>query len=798
MKRIEIISTVGREFLVSNIENDEFSYEKALKEIGKDFKDFIPDGVRRQHKNIDLRFTDNRITILIETKQRLTEGNATKDIAQLQQYVTFEKQLTKNKIVAILASTLTGEIRTWVSEAGILDDEHEDKKERVIRPLSEYANIFFGAKNDKLAIIQSTYSLNELLHEYGINEKIRSQFIGTCLLSLKNNLSYEGLTASQIRGGIEGILEDLLDSDQNKATKLAILKTKVVHSQDVRDLSDKAFQRILNDVKRNILPYINEESTIGQDLLSLFFTTFNKYVGKSDKNQAFTPDHIVHFMCKVVGINRNSVVLDPCCGSGAFLVRAMTEAIADCDTEAERANVKRKQIHGIEYEEVAFGLSTTNMLIHSDGNSNIVQGNCFTETGYLDAGVDIVLMNPPYNAQRKHSDPKYAKTWDSKIKEDPSKGLHFVYEIAKKIKKGKLAVLLPMQCAMASSSAVQEYKKKMLNEHTLDAVFSLPSDMFYPGSTVVACCMIFTLGTRHSNAQVKETFFGYYKDDGLIKRKHLGRVESSVGIWSIKEKEWLDLYFKRATKTGISITKEVTAQDEWLAEAYLKTDYSTLYEEDFQSVLNRYLGFHIGSGNGMDVNIFNLLKGVIGNGVSKPSLNLNTHQWKEFKYPEIFDIRKGFYNKKPEHNVAGIIPFLGATEKNNGVTEYYSIEDIKLASKNGDDANTQISEKLFPPNAVCVTNNGSVGFAFFQDRQFTCSHDVNPLYLRDDEFNVYTGLFVAAVIMKDRYRWDYGRKWRPARMEKSVISLPQNAKGKPDWGFMENYIKSLPYGVSII
>jgi len=797
VKRTDIITTVGREFLISNIENDEFSYQKALKEIGKDSKNYLSDNARRKHKDVDLRFADDRITILIETKQKLTKGNSAKDMEQLQQYVAFEKQLTKNKIVAVLASTLTDEIRVWTNDAGVIDDKNENKKERVIRPFSEYVNIFFGTKNDKLAIVQSTYGLNELLHNYGINEKIRSQFIGTCLLSLKNGLIYEGLTASQIRGGIEGILTNLLDKDLRKATKLAILKNKVIDSQDVRELKDKEFQHILNDVKSNILPYINEESKMGQDLLNLFFTAFNKYVGKSDKNQAFTPDHIVHFMCKVVGINRNSVVLDPCCGSGAFLVRAMTEAIADCDTEEDRENIKRKQIHGIEYEEVAFGLSTTNMLIHGDGNSNIVQGNCFTETGYLGAGVNVVLMNPPYNAQRKHSNPAYVKTWDSKIKEDPSKGLHFVYEIAKKVKQGKLAVLLPMQCAMDKSSAIQSFKKKMLEEHTLDAVFSLPSDMFYPGSTVVACCMIFNLGTRHINAPIKETFFGYYKDDGLVKRKHIGRVESSTGIWNIIEKEWLDLYFGRKVKTGFSVIREVKGEDEWLAEAYLKTDYSTLNESDFQRSLNRYLGYHIGSGNGMDRNVLQLLKSTIDDKKPKQLPDLNTHLWKEFEYPSIFDIRKGFYNKKPGHDIDGGIPFLGATGRNNGVTEYYSIEDIESASRNGDENNSPLSDKLFPPNSVCVTNNGSVGFAFFQDKEFTCSHDVNPLYLLDREFDVYTALFVATVIMKDRYRWDFGRKWRPARMEKSVISLPQNERGLPDWDFMETYIKSLPYGSSI-
>ena len=53
--------------------------------------------------------------------------------------------------------------------------------------------------------------------------------------------------------------------------------------------------------------------------VNLFFVTFNKYVGKSDKNQAFTPDHITDFMSKITGVNKHSVVLDPCCGSGSTL-----------------------------------------------------------------------------------------------------------------------------------------------------------------------------------------------------------------------------------------------------------------------------------------------------------------------------------------------------------------------------------------------------------------------------------------------------------------------------------------------
>lgn len=171
--------------------------------------------------------------------------------------------------------------------------------------------------------------------------------------------------------------------------------------------------------------------------------------------------------------------------------------------------------------------------------------------------------------------------------------------------------------------------------------------------------------------------------------------------------------------------------------------------------------------------------------------SIDTSTWKEFAFSDIFEIRKGFYNKKPEQLDKGDIPFLGATDSNNGVTGWYTLDEIKTSTKTGVEPNSPLTSKLFPGNAVCVTNDGSVGHAYFQPQQFTCSHSVNPLYRRDEEFNVYTGLFVATVIMHDKYRWQYGRKWRPKRMINSKIRLPATASGDPDWQFMEDFIKSL-------
>ena len=187
---------------------------------------------------------------------------------------------------------------------------------------------------------------------------------------------------------------------------------------------------------------------------------------------------------------------------------------------------------------------------------------------------------------------------------------------------------------------------------------------------------------------------------------------------------------------------------------------------------------------------------------------LDVQSWRYFKFTRIFKMENGFYNKKPESSGLGNIPFIGATDKNNGVTDYFTLEEIEAASKTGEGVNQLIDAKLYSPHALCVTNNGSVGYAYYQDKTFTCSHDVNPLYRIDKDFNRYTALFVATVIMHDQYRWGYGRKWRPKRMKDSVIKLPVMLDESnnpifdenkiysdegfiPDWDFMESYVKSL-------
>lgn len=126
----------------------------------------------------------------------------------------------------------------------------------------------------------------------------------------------------------------------------------------------------------------------------------------------------------------------------------------------------------------------------------------------------------------------------------------------------------------------------------------------------------------------------------------------------------------------------------------------------------------------------------------------------DLKFKDIFDIKKNII-KKPLYTDNGDVPFIGASDKNNGTTEYYSYKDIESSSKTVKSLNHHINQRLFKSHTFCVTNNGPVGYAFYQVKEFICSHDVNLLYLREGDFNRYTGLFIATVIIKDRCRCDY-------------------------------------------
>lgn len=176
--------------------------------------------------------------------------------------------------------------------------------------------------------------------------------------------------------------------------------------------------------------------------------------------------------------------------------------------------------------------------------------------------------------------------------------------------------------------------------------------------------------------------------------------------------------------------------------------------------------------------------------------SLDEKEWKRIPINSVFVIGHGFYNKKPPMSSEGEVPFIGASGINNGVTGFCTMQAVEDNSKVGYGPNEPIERKLFDKGSICIVNNGSaIGYSYYQPKQFTCTHDVNPLTLRDHEMNEDEALFLSQMIRKQGVCFIYARKWRPSRMVRSQFLLPVDDDGKPDYGYMAQYVSEMRGGM---
>lgn len=159
------------------------------------------------------------------------------------------------------------------------------------------------------------------------------------------------------------------------------------------------------------------------------------------------------------------------------------------------------------------------------------------------------------------------------------------------------------------------------------------------------------------------------------------------------------------------------------------------------------------------------------------SLTIGVENWVEFYVGDLFEVKKG-KRLTSDDQTDGDTPYIGAIDSNNGVANYIG------------------QGAIHDGNTISLSYNGSVGEAFYQPKPFWATDDVNVLYFRKENgvaFNKYIALFICSVLRQEKYRYSYGRKWVLESMKSTIIKLPEKS-GKPDWCYMENYMKSLPYG----
>ena len=173
----------------------------------------------------------------------------------------------------------------------------------------------------------------------------------------------------------------------------------------------------------------------------------------------------------------------------------------------------------------------------------------------------------------------------------------------------------------------------------------------------------------------------------------------------------------------------------------------------------------------------NSLNTINSKSVVKSSFELKTSQWKKFALKDLFNITgsKTTPVLELEEFGAGKYPYVTTQATNNGMDGFY-------------DYFTEEGNVLTVDSAV-------LGFCSYQPLPFSASDHVEKL-IPKFTMNKYIAMFLATIINEEQYRYNYGRKCSQTRMKEISIKLPAD-KGQPDFKFMENYIKSLPYSSSI-
>ncbi len=154
-----------------------------------------------------------------------------------------------------------------------------------------------------------------------------------------------------------------------------------------------------------------------QDILGLFYHVFfNDEKSGDTKGQGIvlTPDPIKELMVRLSEINLDSVVYDPCTGTGGFLM-ASAERMRVLAREEKYDLDLSKRLYGCEKDDIMYLLTQTNLLFKEIGRMNIHKGSCFNRDRKDYAASDILftagILNPPYaeNARETGLEMKFIK-----------------------------------------------------------------------------------------------------------------------------------------------------------------------------------------------------------------------------------------------------------------------------------------------------------------------------------------------------------------------------------------------------
>lgn len=450
--------------------------------------------------------------IILETKN--SKENVTNKKWQNELIKNIEITKKKyNKVIGILYNGL---------EAIVYKDDKIYTQTTEILDKDYYLNLYETGDIPKKQIYEATKRINDNLHfNFGINNlKHRMIFTACALVADKNRAeltTLKGKSFETLQRNIIETLQNSYDQARQKNLKLDIIKEQFERISYNYTKNQKAIDDFIDEIAK-ISGYINNSKWCGEDVMSIFFNEFTRYKGKSEAGQVFTPDHITSLMYRITNTRYKDRVLDACCGSGAFLVKAMNNMINE--QKSQKYEIQNERLFGIEFDKELFTLACANMLIHKDGKTNLTQMDTRTKEAcewIKSKNITRVLMNPPF--ENKYGCLDIVKNVLDNVSDDAICGF-----------------ILPDTKLEIARKKVE----KWLLKHRLLQIIKLP-DIFAGMAGNQTSIFIFR---AHEPQNDNKIFACWIKDDGLETVKNQGRQDIK-GKWQEIEDYFVDVIYKQ-------------------------------------------------------------------------------------------------------------------------------------------------------------------------------------------------------------------------------------------------------------
>ncbi len=467
----------------------------------------------------------------------------------------------------------------------ILTNKHNKKIDSIIsyNDLIEHATYDPEVASQRFKDLMSfSNELHEFMRDHAkLTESEKPLVVSGTLIALKNNVFAKIFGDYDVKdlpsAWLRIIKEEIEKAEIPNSKKLNMTQpysSISVHPEmgkPTKQYPKGVLHELISRLNKKVWPFISVYHDF--DVVGQFYGEFLKYTGGDKKalGIVLTPRHITALFSLLANVKKDDKVLDICCGTGSFLISAMHQMIRNAKTEDDIKKIKNHNLIGIEQQPNMYALAASNMILRGDGKANLYQGSCFDSsiiTEIKKHQCNVGFINPPYSQSDEDLDE-----------------LIFVKHMLDNLSSEKESIgiaIVPMECAIQPNPL----KEDILNKHHLVAVMSMPDQLFYPVGTVT-CIMIFKAHTPHEEEN-KKTWFGYWKDDGFYLLRHRGRNDFD-NKWGEKSKKWVDSFRNSEEKTGVSVKKRVTYEDEWCAEAYMETDYSSLTKSTFNRKVKDYI-----------------------------------------------------------------------------------------------------------------------------------------------------------------------------------------------------------------